>query len=370
MASQAYGGAAHYAGGGAAYGATAYSGGGGGSYGCAAPGGNGISDVRLGDWNCPACFDLQFARNSQCRRCGTPRPGTATVAPTTQHGHHLEMRPGDWVCPRCNDHVFAKNDSCRRCSTPRPAGTQATSSVQSGHYAKPDWGSSSGMFSGHQSSLPPSAAASYGGGCSGHMTRAGDWFCPSCKDLQFARNVVCRRCGTPCPSPGGGCQPQMGLGAMAYGGGGGGYSAPAYGGGGAAYGGGGAAYGGSGAAYGGGGAAYGGGGGAAYGGGGGGGLEMRPGDWVCPHCHDHVFAKNDACRRCSTPRPVAEATYHSGSHGMKPGDWYCPQCQDLQFARNAVCRLCATPKPVEQSTPAHAGADGLRSRSRSPHRAA
>lgn len=24
---------------------------------------------------------------------------------------------------------------------------------------------------------------------------AGDWTCPQCNDLQFARNAVCRRCG-------------------------------------------------------------------------------------------------------------------------------------------------------------------------------
>lgn len=24
----------------------------------------------------------------------------------------------------------------------------------------------------------------------------GDWYCPNCNDLQFKRNIVCRRCGT------------------------------------------------------------------------------------------------------------------------------------------------------------------------------
>ena len=31
---------------------------------------------RPGDWDCPACRDHQFARNSACRRCGTPKPST------------------------------------------------------------------------------------------------------------------------------------------------------------------------------------------------------------------------------------------------------------------------------------------------------
>lgn len=29
---------------------------------------------RPGDWDCPKCNDLQFARNPTCRQCGTPKP--------------------------------------------------------------------------------------------------------------------------------------------------------------------------------------------------------------------------------------------------------------------------------------------------------
>ena len=28
------------------------------------------------------------------------------------------------------------------------------------------------------------------------------------------------------------------------------------------------------------------------------GLQMRPGDWICTACGDHVFAKNTSCRKC------------------------------------------------------------------------
>merc|ERR1711976_1030472 len=35
----------------------------------------------------------------------------------------------------------------------------------------------------------------------------------------------------------------------------------------------------------------------------GGGKGMQPGDWVCPGCFDHQFARNTQCRKCSTPRP-------------------------------------------------------------------
>lgn len=29
------------------------------------------------DWTCPACGDLQFARNTACRKCGTPKPAAS-----------------------------------------------------------------------------------------------------------------------------------------------------------------------------------------------------------------------------------------------------------------------------------------------------
>merc|ERR1712176_337510 len=32
--------------------------------------------------------------------------------------------------------------------------------------------------------------------------QVGDWYCPNCKDLQFKRNLMCRRCGAPHPGHG------------------------------------------------------------------------------------------------------------------------------------------------------------------------
>lgn len=33
-----------------------------------------MGDRRPGDWDCPKCDDLQFARNTECRKCGEPKP--------------------------------------------------------------------------------------------------------------------------------------------------------------------------------------------------------------------------------------------------------------------------------------------------------
>merc|ERR1711879_187727 len=72
--------------------------------------------MKPGDWVCPACGDLQFARNAQCRKCGAGHPDPTSLTPQNQ------MKPGDWSCPSCGDHQFARNQQCRRCGTPNPGG--------------------------------------------------------------------------------------------------------------------------------------------------------------------------------------------------------------------------------------------------------
>merc|ERR1719416_381140 len=72
-------------------GASMYGGGGAGmGMGFSAGGGfAGGGDSRPGDWTCPKCFDLQFARNLNCRKCNEPRPaGGGVMAP------RCNQRPG------------------------------------------------------------------------------------------------------------------------------------------------------------------------------------------------------------------------------------------------------------------------------------
>merc|ERR1740123_1347847 len=89
-----------------------------------------------------------------------------------------------------------------------------------------------------------------------------------------------------------------------------------------------------------------------------GGGNMKPGDWMCPSCGDHQFAKNPACRKCGATKPEGAGDAGGGmgmmggmmggmGGGMKPGDWNCPQCGDHQFARNVTCRKCGAAKPAE-----------------------
>jgi len=121
---------------------------------------------RPGDWDCPKCGDMQFARNVSCKQCGQSNPKQARTS--SGIGSNDNMKQGDWNCPSCGDHQFAKNAKCRQCGTAKPS-------------VSPSSGSSS-------SSSPSSGM------------KPGDWVCPGCSDHQFAKNVKCRQCGHDKPS--------------------------------------------------------------------------------------------------------------------------------------------------------------------------
>mmetsp|Transcript_9403 Transcript_9403/g.15180 ORF Transcript_9403/g.15180 Transcript_9403/m.15180 type:complete len:384 (+) Transcript_9403:53-1204(+) len=285
---------------------------------CGGGGGGG----RPGDWFCPSCGDVQYARNAVCRNCGTPKPAVGGIGMgggmSSYGGCGGGMmdrmmgpapagkeRPGDWYCTACGDLQFAKNASCRRCGQPKPDERE---------FARDRYTA----MNGHG----PGAYSGGGGGGSGGGTprggKPGDWICESCGDLQFARNTECRKCGA-APPGSGGREERVFEKVESFSGGGGR-------------------------------------------------STMRPGDWECAKCGDHVFARNASCRKCGAAKPdereemfdKAEVSRGKGKGAgkqMKPGDWHCPNCGDLQFARNIECRMCRTPKPEE---------GGSRSRSRSP----
>lgn len=248
--------------------------------------------MRSGDWMCPTCNDHNYARNQTCRKCGEPCP----------EGCGYQQLPGDWTCPQCGDYQFAKNQVCRRCQTPNPnpdPEQQALASQEKPQ--KPgDWHCPScGDLQFARNSVcrrcgtPSPNPVAYGG----PAPKPGDWYCPNCNDLQFARNSHCKRCGTNNPNP----------------------TSP------------------DGTSF-----------------------HMKPGDWLCPTCGDLQFATRSQCRKCGTgPGPTAHSMaaapvqgYASGGFGnfshkpVKPGDWYCPSCGDHQYARNTQCRRCGTPNPT------------------------
>jgi hypothetical protein len=63
---------------------------------------------------------------------------------------------------------------------------------------------------------------------------------------------------------------------------------------------------------------------------------LRPGDWLCPACRTHNFARRDVCLKCQTARPAPR---------LREGDWICPACQAHNFARRQSCHQCKAGRP-------------------------
>eukprot|EP00746_Dinoflagellata_sp_MGD_P166449 gnl/MRDRNA2_/MRDRNA2_96329_c0_seq1.p1 gnl/MRDRNA2_/MRDRNA2_96329_c0~~gnl/MRDRNA2_/MRDRNA2_96329_c0_seq1.p1 ORF type:complete len:483 (+),score=87.48 gnl/MRDRNA2_/MRDRNA2_96329_c0_seq1:57-1505(+) len=233
--------------------------------------GFGKGSSKPGDWTCPACGDLQFSRNLECRKCGEPKPDGAGK------GKGKAWSPGDWECPACGDHQFSRNQECRKCGEPKPenAGRARDTEFRDRGKGIDNEGKGKG--------------------------KGGDWYCPACDDLQFARNLECRKCGCPKPED----AEEKGKGKSKG--------------------------------------------------------KGKPGDWNCPECGDLQFSTRMECRRCGAPKPEDFETRQSDDDGRDkgkgkgkrvsmPGDWRCPQCDDLQFSRNWECRKCGCPKPRESES--------------------
>jgi len=181
------------------------------------PGGFGPGNAekpRPGDWYCPICRDLQFARNPNCRRCGAQKPLPYNLGPQASAYYPMggmgavssapqAMLSGDWICPSCQDLVFARNNQCRRCGTARPVdgagtspGAAAGTSASGSPTALPSTTTlalpAAGCPQGQQPpppGYPPGAAAalSYPVGAAAHPAAAGAW---------------CAAAGTPSAYPG------------------------------------------------------------------------------------------------------------------------------------------------------------------------
>eukprot|EP00435_Cladocopium_sp_Y103_P021129 s1693_g5.t1 len=283
-----------------------------------APAGQMAMDFKEGDWHCASCGDHQFARNSSCRKCGAPRDAEAPRAT-------ISGRPIMKVAPSAPKKEDTSGDwNCPQCGDYQFGRNAACRKCGAPKPAK--------------ITAPAVRNADF---------KDGDWNCPDCGDHQFARNATCRRCGASRPNtvtaaaiaaPRSFTERRQPIPTMPV------TVAP----------------------------------------------RVMPsavpekgfvaGDWHCPACGDHQFARNASCRRCGAekpavgvpqvlPRGVQQVIEIDGLHYIpapiqptqslptqvvrpsngqefKAGDWSCPACSDHQFERNATCRKCGTPKPA------------------------
>ncbi|GAB4835825.1 hypothetical protein Ancab_000741 [Ancistrocladus abbreviatus] len=64
-------------------------------------------EMKKGDWLCPKCDFMNFAKNVVCLQCDAKRP-------------KRQLLPGEWECPQCNFLNYRRNMSCFHCEHKRP----------------------------------------------------------------------------------------------------------------------------------------------------------------------------------------------------------------------------------------------------------
>ncbi|XP_059652431.1 uncharacterized protein LOC132299684 [Cornus florida] len=64
-------------------------------------------EMKKGDWLCPKCDFMNFAKNTVCLQCDGQRP-------------KRQLLPGEWECPKCNFLNYRRNMACFHCEHKRP----------------------------------------------------------------------------------------------------------------------------------------------------------------------------------------------------------------------------------------------------------
>nr|XP_043618936.1 uncharacterized protein DDB_G0283697 [Erigeron canadensis] len=65
-------------------------------------------EMKKGDWLCPKCDFMNFAKNTECMQCDAKRP-------------KRQLLPGEWECPECQFLNYRRNMDCFHCQCKRPA---------------------------------------------------------------------------------------------------------------------------------------------------------------------------------------------------------------------------------------------------------
>ncbi|XP_059447374.1 uncharacterized protein LOC132178831 [Corylus avellana] len=102
--------------------------------------------MKQGDWLCPKCNFLNFAKNVKCLRCDGLFE--ERLRQLCEDQNHLPLKKGDWICDKCNFLNFAKNTRCLQCKEKPPK----------------------------------------------RQLNPGEWECDSCNYINFRKNMVCLKC--------------------------------------------------------------------------------------------------------------------------------------------------------------------------------
>jgi len=265
------------------------------------------------DWFCSGCADKQFAKNQQCRNCGTSKE--FGVSDVTQIPDVIEKFLGGKVDARVDAQFRSLPAEHQKTIIERGSLTTARDPsavlgkrIQELGFGGPRGGPPRQQAGGFDAVALPAYHDP-------QAPRAGDWYCSNCQDLQFGKNTSCRRCGLPREQVDHGkpeLDPQAFVAPFTI-------------------------------------------------------DEDKKAAFLAMDfaLQEQIMLKGSLagardptavlCQRmgqaiasAKAQRQIQQAMGMGGApqHGPRPGDWYCSVCHDLQFAKNEVCRTCNTPRAM------------------------
>jgi len=242
---------------------------------------------RSGDWFCQTCGDHQFAKNALCRNCGAVRPTDGSESKPPDAETFLAVHAG------LEDHAISKfrsldpNSQLVIISRGSLNGARDPNAVLLARIKEVE----------RSQGIVPSGP---GGGKGGGITPGSlDWYCPNCYDLQFRNNDSCRICGT---------SKEFGVKDIS---------------------------------------------------------SFNPDNFLRGHqIEPHVVEQFTNLSQEMKQAVMAGGSLHGArdptavlinrmvkAQCPREGDWVCPSCGDHQFAKNSSCRKCGQPKPANFSSP-------------------